>query len=185
MIDRWTKAFREVNEEVRLILEDNGDDILQKQIDAGSWNILEHIDHLSKTNRSYFPIFRQVLSGKYQRPFIGQFDFLVSYLGRVILKSVLPDNPKKSKTLTVWYPDKTWNNKDVWKQFSEQQQYILESIPALLPHMDRKAVIHSPGSRVVVYSLEASMDILLAHEQRHLVQIREILGKQKGSEMYK
>jgi hypothetical protein len=180
MIDRWTAAFNEVQEAMRLILEDSADDILQKQINPGSWTILEHIDHLSKTNSSYFPIFSQVTKGKYQRPFLGQFDFLVSYLGRVILNSVLPDNPKKSRTLSVWLPGKSLNSKDVWNRFAAQQQHITDIIPALLPFMDRKTVINSPGSRAVVYSLEASLDIILAHEQRHLRQIREILVKQQG-----
>ena len=175
MEDRWTDALQEIKKDMESLHESVPHDNWYLRPGAGRWTALEQVDHLSKINESYFPIFSLVQSGKYKRPFIGNFGFLVQYLGRVLLQSVKPENPKKYKTLPIWDPDKSISVEDVFKKFGVQQDTLLNYIPNLLSYMDRQTVIHSPGSQVIVYKLETALDIILAHEQRHMLSIRQCI----------
>jgi len=158
------------------------DDQLTFKPDASTWSIAENLQHLIVINRSYFPIFQQLLDGKYVKPFIGNINFLTNALGNMILKSVSPANPKKLKTIPIWSPGKyqtEGTEKDLLSRFKTHQEQLANWIDKLAPFIEKGQVIHSPANRLIAYRLETALDIITQHEIRHYQQAKRLLEDSK------
>ncbi len=114
-------------------------------------------------------------SGKYQLPFLGKFGFIVSYLGKLILKAVEPSRKKKTKTFSIWEPSESNISDDILAQFSNHQKELKREILAAKDLVKQGAVISSPANKNIVYKLETAFDVIVTHEQRHLEQAKEVL----------
>lgn len=138
------------------------------------WSIAQVIDHLIKINSSYFPVLDKIAAGTYKKPFTGKFPFLVRFFGKMILESVSPDRRKKIKTFPVWEPSKS-NISVVMNRFLESQELLKSKIDLCRNFMDNHTVISSPANRIIVYTLDAAVEIILSHEERHFLQAKELL----------
>ena len=85
------------------------------------------------------------------------------------------------KTFPKWEPDLKFPGNSV-ELFEKHQEKLKEYIRAIDPNTVSKIVIASPAKRTVVYSLEAALDIIVTHEQRHLMQSLEILKRLKSAD---
>ena len=72
-----------------------------------SWSIAQNMNHLIVMNNTYFPTIESIQKGTYKTPFLSKFDFIVSFFGNMILKSVQPNRKKKMKTFPIWEPLKS------------------------------------------------------------------------------
>lgn len=138
------------------------------------WSIAENIDHLITLNETYFPGFSELKKGTYQLPFIARFGFVVNFFGNMILKSVQPENKKKSKTFPIWEPKESSFSKDILNQFEQHQERLKKEIIVLEDKISENAVISSPANKNIVYRLETAFDILVAHEKRHYIQADKV-----------
>ncbi|HQQ96323.1 MAG TPA: DinB family protein [Cyclobacteriaceae bacterium] len=139
-----------------------------------TWSIGQNLDHLIAINGTYYPVINAVKAGITRLPFLAKFDFMVSFLGRTILKSVQPDRRKKMKTFPIWEPTKSDVQGDIWERFENNQselKKLIESCPGLL---DRGVIISSPANKNIVYRLDTAFDIIVAHERRHFEQCKEV-----------
>lgn len=140
-----------------------------------SWSIGQNIDHLIVINSTYFPILEALDRGTYKTPFLAKFGFLAKFFGTFILQSSSPDRSKKIKTFPIWEPTTSNIDKDILNQFERHQDQLKEAILASEQWIRQKVVIGSPANRMIVYSLSDAYDIIVAHEQRHLEQAKEVL----------
>jgi DinB superfamily len=147
--------------------------------DGKTWSIAQNIDHLIKINLTYYPIIKSLRAGTYQLPWIGKFGFMVTFFGKVILKSVSPDRRKKMKTFPLWEPSRSNIEKDILHRFSQHQEELKALIQSSKDLLVKGAVISSPANKNIVYSLEAAFDIMVTHEQRHLQQATEVEASRK------
>jgi hypothetical protein len=141
----------------------------------GTWSIAQNIQHLIIINESYYPIFQALINETYKRPLISYFGFVVKYMGLTILKSAQPDRKRKSKTFPIWNPQKSDIPGDILFQLMEHHEKLKEWIRKLSPYLDHRTIINSPANRNVPYRLITALDIIVAHERRHLVQASEVL----------
>ena len=74
---------------------------------SGTWSIAQNIDHLMAINASYYPVLQSIRNETYQLPIMGKLGFMVSFLGKAILKSVQPDRKRKMKTFPIWEPSES------------------------------------------------------------------------------
>lgn len=139
----------------------------------GSWSIGEILSHLIQVNSSYFPIFDQVIAGTYQPPFLGKLPFYVNAVGSLLKKSM--NSKSKVKTFALWEPKNEEFRADILIEFSSHQMELSSYIQQLEPFLSNGTVIHSPANRFLVYSLEKAIEIIIAHEKRHLQQCKNIL----------
>lgn len=137
------------------------------------WSIAQILDHLVKINSSYFPVFDEIAAGSNKKPFTGNFPFLVRFFGKMILESVSPDRRKKIKTFPVWEPSKS-NISDVMNRFLESQEILKSKINQCRNFMENQTVISSPANRMIVYTLDKAVEIILTHEERHFLQAKEL-----------
>ena len=140
-----------------------------------TWSIAQNIDHLMVINRSYFPILSDLKTGKYQPPLIAKFGFIASFFGKMILNGVKPDQKKKMKTFRIWEPTVSLLDADILKQFEAHQTELKQHIEAAEAFVNAGTVISSPANKNIVYTLEMAFDILVTHEQRHLIQAQHML----------
>lgn len=145
-------------------------EILDRSPAQREWSINQIVDHVNILNRSYFPIFEEVQTGKFSTPIIGNFRFFAKYLGRKILDSVKVNNPKKVKTAGIWKPSEKENHADVFQTFEQTQEELKAYIDGIDKWIRRDIVIHSPASRSVVYPIRDALNIIITHEERHYQQ---------------
>lgn len=151
----------------------SGDKLLYKP-SANSWSIAENIQHLIKVNQSYFPVFSQLLSHSYRPPWSGRFRFINKLFGNLILKSVSEDRKKKIKTFPLWLPDQLPPAEGILSRFESHQQELIGWIQNLEPYVGKTTIINSPANKIISYTLDDAIEIIIMHEKRHLNQAIEV-----------
>lgn len=142
-----------------------------------TWSIAQNIDHLIVINESYFPIIESARKGTYKPSFLSKIRFMVSYFGKVILKSVQADRKYKIKTFAIWEPAISDVPNGILERFSKHQTELKNLIKNAKDLLGQDIVISSPANRNIVYKLETAFEIIVTHEQ-------DTLSKQGKSIIY-
>jgi DinB superfamily len=148
---------------------------------SDTWSIAQNLDHLIVVNETYYPVLSSLKEGKYKTPFIAKIGFIVSFLGKTVLKAVQPDRKKKMKTFPIWEPDTSKVSDDILKRFENHHNELKQKIEESKELVEKGTIISSPANRNIVYKLETAFDIIVSHEQRHLEQAKEILQLMKNN----
>jgi hypothetical protein len=141
---------------------------------ANTWSVAQILDHLIVINRTYDPILKDAREKKLKLPFISKIGFMVSFFGNVILKSVQPEQKRKTKTFPIWEPSTSAIDGDILIRFENHQAEFKELIRNSADLLESGTIIHSPANKNIVYTLEAAFDIMVTHEKRHLEQARRL-----------
>jgi hypothetical protein len=173
-IHRWLRDIDQVTDFFQKEFRDLGPDQLNWRPNPATWSIGQVIDHLIVINKTYFPIINRLNEGSYKLFWPGKVKFMVNFFGNFILQSVEPTRKRKMKTLPIWEPTKSDVGTEILFAFAEQQDQLKEMIRASTVWLDQGVVISSPANHIIVYKLERAFDIIVAHEQRHLAQAREL-----------
>lgn len=143
---------------------------------SNTWSIAQILEHLIVVNETYYPVLASLENGTYKTPFIAKIGFIVSFLGKTVLKAVQPDRQKKMKTFPIWQPGTSKVSDDILKRFASHQNELKQKIENAKELVVRGIVISSPANKNIVYRLETAFDIIVSHEQRHLEQAKEVLN---------
>jgi hypothetical protein len=143
------------------------------------WSIAQNLDHLIVVNETYYPVLISLKEGRYKTPFIAKIGFIVSFLGKTVLKAVQPDRQRKMKTFPIWEPNTSKVSDDILIRFENHQNELKQKIEEAKELVEKGAIISSPANRNIIYKLETAFDIIVSHEQRHLEQAKEILQLMK------
>ncbi len=144
--------------------------------DSSTWSIAEILSHLIRLNESYYPIFDQVIAGTYQAPMLARIPFVVNAIGSLLYRSMTAKT--KVRTFQMWEPEKQSFGLDIINRFKDHQMELSSYIEKLDPFFESGTVIASPVNRYMVYPLDKAIDIIIAHEKRHLDQIKTLLSVQ-------
>ena len=180
MVTKWTNKIDELTTEFKKDFGELPVKELNWKPDASVWSIAENMDHLIVVNKTYFPILEEVRAGKHKLPFLAKFKFVPRFLGKLILKNVQPDRKRKIKTFKMWQPLRSTHSINILQQFAEHQEELKQWISSHSDLLHKNVIIASPANPNLVYQLETAFDIIVAHEERHLVQAREILTRIKS-----
>ena len=176
MTDSLLQQMDQVTQEVKQLCTGLTHEQFNWKLTPDSWSIGQIVEHLCSINESYYPILDSVQDGSYKTPFMGRIGFMVNFFGNLILKSVAPDNHKRTKTLPLWEPSKSDVPNDVLDRFVESQEKIKQYIQALREKAAEGLVINSPANTNVVYKLDTAFQIIVDHARRHLLQAQEVKG---------
>ena len=149
-------------------------DELNWKPNPNTWSIAQVVDHLIITNKTYYPIIEQLKSNNYKLPWISKFTFLTNVFGNLILKTVSPENKRKTKTFPVWQPETGKIDTKILNEFSNEQEKLKEKLMNAIRLIEQKKIISSPANKFIIYRLDKAFDILIAHEKRHFNQTVEI-----------
>lgn len=174
VIASWKKAILEVNRKVEkefapLTLKE-----LYYNPSPDTWSIAENLQHLVQVNKSYFPIFNQIINHTFRPAWSGRFAIFYNTFGKTILRSVNEDRKKKIKTFILWKPTFQDDKEKILDNFLQNNFELMEWMEKLKPFLGIDTVIHSPANKIISYTLDQSFDIIISHEKRHLNQAKEI-----------
>lgn len=156
--------------------------MLNTKPDAQTWSVGDVVDHLVRINTSYYPGFKAIHEKNQSLKRINRIGWLNRWFGQLILKSVQPDRKRKSKTMTIWEPASSDHPPSVFVTFYAEQELLKNWIHLLANEKSKRAVIPSPANARIAYPLETALEIIITHEERHMVQIGEIMRRLKKYE---
>jgi len=150
----------------------------QPSVDA--WSIAQNLDHLIIINETYFPLLDGLKDGTYNPPFIGRIGFLVNFFGKTILKAAKPDTKSLMKTFAIWEPHASEIGTSIIDRFAEHQEKLKKQIQTSDILIEKGAVLASPARKNIVYKVEIAFEIIVSHEERHLLQAQKVLAMLKA-----
>jgi hypothetical protein len=167
-ISDWLNEFEEVTQSYKEAFEKLDSIQLSWKPSGETWSVSEIIEHVMKVNISYFPIIEKLTSGTYKTPLLGKLPFIPGVLGNLIHNSVKPENRRKVQTMSIWKPSYSKADPFILDKFLTHQEILIKKISHCSPFL--RKVIASPANRLIVYTLEKAIDIILDHEKRHFDQ---------------
>lgn len=177
----WKVGIDKVTEDAKLLFIHLAASELNWKPNPNTWSIAQNLEHLIVVNETYFPILDALKACTYKTPFMAKFGFIVSFSGKTVLKAVKPERKKKMKTFPIWEPSNSNVQTDILLRFEKHQNELKRRITDAEIFINKGCVISSPANKNIVYKLETAFDIIVSHEQRHLVQASEILDHLKNT----
>ena len=177
----WTSTLGDISRQTLTEFGSLTSEQLNWKPNSNTWSIAQNLDHLIVVNETYYPVLASLKTGTYKPPFVAKIGFMVSFLGKTVLKAVQPDRKKKMKTFPIWEPTTSNVNGDILKRFQDHQNELIQKIEGARELVEKRVVISSPANKNIVYKLETAFDIIVSHEQRHLEQAKEILQLMKNN----
>ena len=137
-----------------------------------SWSVAECFDHLALTTRTFAPLLAAAIGAA---PKLNQDRALRSgRLARLVVRSLEPPYRLRHKVLACLAPQ----NRDflpAWRSFVDSQAEFTEVICSTMGLAIDQITIQSPACTRVSYSVYGALEILTAHQRRHLWQVERIL----------
>lgn len=147
---------------------------LNQKMNPQAWSIAQIIEHLIIINSTYFPIAHALNNGTYSVPLIGKISFIPKFLGKALLKSMKGNRSQKTKTFPIWEPSQSEIDGNIILRFKKHQEELKNIIEQCEHHIKANAIISSPANTYIVYPLSMAIDIIIAHEFRHIEQAKEV-----------
>lgn len=139
------------------------------------WSVGQCFDHLIVSNAEYFPIFDRVLqAAKTTNTIWESLPVLPRMWGRMLIKSVSPDGARKQKAPKIFTPTTSAVDPGIVTRFIDQHDRVVNYLNTITAVDAEKIIISSPVARVITYSLLDACRVIVAHEQRHLLQARRV-----------
>jgi len=140
---------------------------------AERWSVAQCFDHLLNSNRGYFPIVDNVLSG-YKRTFWQSMPVLPGVMGKLLIKSLDPVKGRNLKAPKNFQPAQSDISSSVIDDFVAQQATIVGKMKATAHLELERIIISSPVTSVVTYSLMDAYRVIVVHERRHFQQAQRV-----------
>ncbi len=167
-----------IAEEVRKlqVLDSN---ILSKKPATDKWSVVECLEHLNKTSEVYLP----QLNGGLENDSTMHASYRAGFIGNFFVKGILPKKEQvtfKMKTFAVLDPvdeiSGSLTSDTVFDQFLTDQDDYLEIIERSRTADIKKPKIISAAGSILKLRFGDALRFVIAHEQRHLVQIRNTIA---------
>lgn len=167
-------AANAVTEDVRAAFAGLTPDQLNWKPSPDKWSVGQCLDHLVTTNGEYFSIFDAILAGPKKSTFWERVPVLPALWGRMLIKSVSPDSTRKLKAPKIFQPAASNVDGGIVQRFLDQQAEVIRYLEAARNLNAAKIILTSPVSSLITYSLLDACRVIVAHEQRHLLQARRV-----------
>ncbi len=139
---------------------------------ADKWSILQCVEHLNRYSEYYLKIIDTKLSNANPK---GTEEVKHSWFGKMSIKSIHPDNRKKSKTLGRLNPAESEVNRQVLQDFIAHQKKLLILLHKAEKHSINSIKIPADVFKLLKLRLGECFEFVIVHQQRHILQIKELL----------
>ena len=146
------------------------------------WSAIEVVDHLNKVYEIYLENFERIISaapvlnGETQK-------HRKTILGRLSIYTNKPRGSKrkfKVKTFDFFYPAKDIDCKAIFEEFASKKDTFNSQLKeARLKNLNELKMPTALGEKMKFYVSEC-FDFVLTHEERHMLQLDEILDKMRS-----
>jgi len=98
-----------------------------------------------------------------------------SWFGKMSIKSMHPDNRKKSNTLGRLNPAASEVNREVLQNFITHQKNLLTLMEKVEKHSINSIKIPADVFKLLKLRLGECFEFLIVHQQRHILQMKELI----------
>jgi hypothetical protein len=150
--------------------------VLNYKSSRESWSILECFEHLNRYNRFYNEKFEQAILAS---PQSKSEEATSSWIGRKFIAMMHPDNKKKIKTVKNMNPMLGLTsklNRSTLHEFLKHQHALLLILDSAKRADLNGANIPVEFFRLIKMRLGDALQFVVVHEQRHLIQARNVLS---------
>lgn len=152
-------------------------ELLETNDGPGRWNTLQVLEHLNTYYRYYIPVIAQQLDRSGSAP---KKSFTPGWLGNYFTKAMLPKAGKvtnKMKAMKGHSPNAQLDASLVLKEFLDWQRKLVELLTRAEQADLNRIKIPITLSRYIKLKLGDVFRFIVAHNQRHFVQIENLLGR--------
>ena len=140
-----------------------------------TWSIAQCLQHIIKTNQSYFPALEQLAQGTYRATFWQKTSPFSSSIGRNLPVELGAVVHKKYKAPRIFQPVQ----RDISPKIVEDLLENLSRLEQLADQITSKGhwntVISSPVSQLITFSAYNAVAMLIGHTERHIQQAKSRL----------
>ncbi|MFZ7113958.1 MAG: DinB family protein [Bacteroidota bacterium] len=172
----YTQKLSEITATVENEFGNLTEEKLNYKSNPDSWSIAQCIEHLIISNSKYFAAFEAVLSEKHKMTFWERNNPLTKYTGKQMIKTLGPVVIKKFQAPKLFLPSRSTIKTSIIKDFIEHQEKLCSLFKKLNTPQFEKIVITSPVAALLTLNLSDAMEIIVAHEERHLMQMQRIMN---------
>ena len=156
---------------------------LLEQPSTDKWSVAQVLEHLNTYSRYYLPLIASKINENREKP---ERVFESGWLGSYFIKSMLPKAGKvtnKMKAPKGHRPVSDLDNKVVLDEFEKHQQHLLQLLEKAENRNLNKIRIPISISWFIKINLGDTFGFLIAHQQRHFVQIANTLNAVKQNKV--
>ncbi|MDH7464056.1 DinB family protein [Chitinophagaceae bacterium 26-R-25] len=146
------------------------ENMLLTQPAAGKWSIAQVMEHMNTYGRYYLLAIEKTIDKAALLNNKNTASFVPGWLGDYFTKMML--KPAKMKTPSKHIPPAKLNAKEVVEEFMEQQRYLLLLLSKAENIDLGKWRIPITLTKLIKLKLGDTFRFLIAHEQRHMIQIK-------------
>ncbi len=143
---------------------------------AAAWSVAQCLDHLIVINGPMLAPFDQVISGTKPTRFMERLPFLPGLWGRIMVKTLQPDNRQKLKSPPTVVPSSSKLDPAIITRFVTHQQELKQKLRAVENLSPEKVIMTSPFASFITYSLLDAARIIVVHERRHFEQAKRVMA---------
>ena len=143
---------------------------------ADKWGVGECLEHITKSNKLYFPQFERIVKREHRNTMWQKISPFSAFFGKFLVKAVNPENIKKVKTATIFKPAKSSIHTNIISDFAKMNEELSDYFKKFEGIELKKTKITSPVSGFITYSLYNAIRLLTTHEQRHINQAKNVMG---------
>jgi len=147
---------------------------LNWKLSKEKWSIAECLQHLIKSNATYFPALDSIIKGS-TASFWEKFNPMSRSIGKSMVKSLGVTITRKHKSPVLFQPTRSSAAEDSVQAFSNHQDELIAKFRILDNEAAAGRNITSPVSHLITLPLSDCLEILAAHEERHLNQAKAVM----------
>ena len=138
-----------------------------------AWSVGQCLDHLIKSNASFFGEFDKLAAGTRKNSFWENWSPLSKFAGSFLVKSLKADD-KKVKTITTMMPPSEIEA-GIVDSFIRHQDELADKVRSVANADWQKTVVTSPFFGLMTYTLDDGLQAIIEHEKRHIRQAKRVL----------
>ena len=138
-----------------------------------SWSVAQCLDHLIKTNHEFDAEFEKLMAGGRKNSFWENYSPLTGWCGRFLVNAARNDSKKiKAPSKRIVPPSDI--SGDIVERFVDDFASMNQKVKACAG-LDRKTtVLTSPFLKVMTYTLDDALSLLVEHTRRHIRQAKRV-----------
>lgn len=167
-----------INEKARALAGHLSAEQLHWQPPGGGWSVAQVFEHLAASNESYLIRIPEVLQRAHTAG--GAPNGVIwkpSFFGKLLIRSLEPSSTRSMPAPKIWRPTHTRPD-GALERFIRSQEQLAALIPTAREVDLTRTRVASPASRLVRVNLGDVFRILVVHGQRHLGQVRRVMGEE-------
>jgi hypothetical protein len=175
MIARQIEILKEVNSTVESTFSPLSREQLNWKPASDRWSIAQCLDHLIRTNEGYLPQLAEISMGIKQNSLWERVPLLPALFGKLLLNASRPDGKGKMKAPKAFEPLQSNLPTETTANFLAHNRGLIRQYESLPKSNLSSYRLTSPASKLIVLRLEDVVELLPAHEQRHLQQALRVM----------